>query len=148
MVPQFWGLPLICVLLTCQVKLRLLFSGACVVIFCVVSLLSLLFLFLMTIQPSWAMHLFICLVCIGSGWACQDATTHTQTITHTHTHGELPTTVLIVKTVCQSSGEIKGKKERGRWVRGGECNSQRPSLHRLKCISLPSFFRHREKAIR
>lgn len=38
--------------------------------------------------------------------------------THTHTHVELPTTVLIVKMVFQSSGEIKGEKERGARVGG------------------------------
>lgn len=52
------------------------------------------------------MQLFICLVCVASGWACQHATTHA--------HSELSTTVLIVRMVCQSSGKIKGREERGR----------------------------------
>lgn len=41
---------------------------------------------------------------------------HTHTHTNTLTQTELPTTVLIVKTVYQSSGEIKGEKE---WGVGG-----------------------------
>lgn len=76
----------------------------------------------MTIQSSEATHLFICLVCFVSGWACQQATTHRHTHIDdyilTHTRSELPTTVLIAKTVCQSSGEIKGKKEWGGGVGG------------------------------
>lgn len=43
--------------------------------------------------------------------------THRQ-LMHTHTHVALPTTVLIVKMVFQSSGEIKGEKERGAGVGG------------------------------
>lgn len=41
-----------------------------------------------------------------------------RTHTRTHRHVELPTTVLIVKIVFQSSGEIKGEKERGGGVGG------------------------------
>lgn len=91
-------------------------------------------------------------ILFGSGWArhIQAPHIHTHKRVYICTHVELPTALLIVKMVYQSNGEIKGEKEGcwGWWQRGFECNSQRPSLHRLKCISLLSFCRHREKAIR